>query len=269
MQTKSSRLNLNTFAQTPKISAMLGAAILVGTALTNPTSVSAQDKLSLTGNAAVVSDYRYRGITQTRFDPALQVGADLGLPNGLYAGVWATNIKWIKDAGGKGSSEVDLYGGYKTELSKDLLLDVGVLRYQYPGNSYKQISTLNDNANTTELYGALSFGPATIKYSHATTSLFGYKNSKGSGYLDLMASFDLGGGWTIVPHLGRQTVDGAGNGKYSYTDYSLAVTKDWSGVLLGLSWVGTDVKDKADFMNPVNGKFTGKSGLVLSGKYNF
>ena len=62
-------------------------------------SAQAQDKYSLTGNAAVVSDYRYRGITQTRFGPALQVGADLGLPNGLYAGVWATNIKWIKDAG--------------------------------------------------------------------------------------------------------------------------------------------------------------------------
>ncbi|MFM7659653.1 MAG: TorF family putative porin [Betaproteobacteria bacterium] len=246
--------------------ATISIAILAGVT----DSVQAQDKYALTGNAAVVSDYRYRGITQTRFDPALQAGADLGLPNGLYAGVWATNIKWIKDAGGKGSSEIDLYGGYKTELSKDLLLDVGVLRYQYPGNNYKQIpGTNNDNANTTELYGALSFGPATIKYSHATTSLFGYKNSKGSGYLDLMASFDLGGGWTIVPHLGRQTVDGAGNGKYSYTDYSLAVTKDWSGVLLGLSWVGTDVKDKADFMNPVNGKFTGKSGLVLSGKYNF
>ena len=80
-------------------------------------SVQAQQGLSLTGNAAVVSDYRYRGLSQTRFDPALQLGADLGLPNGLYAGVWATNIKWIKDAGpgGKGSMEIDLYGGYKTE----------------------------------------------------------------------------------------------------------------------------------------------------------
>jgi len=107
--------------------ATISIAILAGVT----DSVQAQDKYALTGNAAVVSDYRYRGITQTRFDPALQVGADLGLPNGLYAGVWATNIKWIKDAGGKGSSEIDLYGGYKTELSKDLLLDVGVLRYQY------------------------------------------------------------------------------------------------------------------------------------------
>ena len=126
-----------------------------------------------------------------------------------------------------------------------------------------------DNANTTEIYGALTYGPVTAKYSHALTSLFGFKDSSGSGYFDLSASFDMGSGWTLVPHLGRQTVDGVGNGKYSYTDYSIGMTKDWSGVLLGLSWVGTDVKDKADFLNPVNGKFAGKSGVVLSAKYNF
>jgi uncharacterized protein (TIGR02001 family) len=265
MQTKSSRLNLNTFAQTPKISAMLGAAILIGAALANPTSVSAQDKLSLTGNAAVVSDYRYRGITQTRFDPALQVGADLGLPNGLYAGVWATNIKWIKAVGGKGSSEVDLYGGYKTELSKDLLLDVGVLRYQYPGNNYKQINILNDNANTTELYGALTYGPVTAKYSHSLTSLFGVKDSSGSSYFDLTATFDLGGGWSVVPHFGRQVV--ANNSSWNYNDLALTVTKDFSGVVFGLSAVTVDAKNEGNYQ--VDNKFTGKSGIVLSGKYNF
>ncbi|NCW25079.1 MAG: hypothetical protein EBV84_06845, partial [Betaproteobacteria bacterium] len=115
-------------------------------------SAQAQDKYSLTGNAAVVSDYRYRGITQTIFKPAVQVGADLGLPNGLYAGIWATNIKWIKDygsidvrdnkgvAGIKGGSEVDIYAGYKTEIVKGVMGDIGVLRYQYPGNSLEKHS---------------------------------------------------------------------------------------------------------------------------------
>ena len=118
MQTKTSRPNLMTFAKHTSLSALFGTAILLGAASAVPSTASAQDKFSLTGNAALVSDYRYRGITQTRFDPAIQVGADLGLPNGLYAGVWATNIKWIKDAapGGKGASEVDLYAGYKACL---------------------------------------------------------------------------------------------------------------------------------------------------------
>jgi len=227
-------------------------------------SVQAQDKYALTGNAAVVSDYRYRGITQTRFGPALQVGADLGLPNGLYAGVWATNIKWIKDAGAKGSSEVDLYGGYKTEIAKDVVADVGLLRYQYLGNTLGNVPGF-DNANTTEIYGALTFGPVTAKYSHALTSLFGFKDSSGSGYFDLSASFDMGSGWTLVPHLGRQRV--ANNSTADYTDYSIAITKDVSGLLLGLSLIGVDAKDEMAYR--ADGKFAGKSAVVLSAKYNF
>ena len=276
MQTKSSRLNLNTFAQTPKISAMLGAAILIGTALTNPTSVNAQDKLSLTGNAAVVSDYRYRGITQTTFKPAVQVGADLALPSGLYLGAWATNIKWIKDYGAidfknngtvgiKGGTEVDIYGGYKAEIAKGITGDIGLLRYQYPGNSLAK-HTGYDNANTTEVYGALSFGPATLKYSRSTTNLFGNINSKGSGYLDLSASFDMGNGWTVSPHVGRQTIANSPAG--NYVDVSLGVTKDFSGLLIGLTYITVDAKDEG-FYQTFDGKFQGKSGLVLSAKYNF
>jgi len=276
MQTKSSRLNLNTFAQTPKISAMLGAAILIGAALANPTSVSAQDKLSLTGNAAVVSDYRYRGITQTTFKPAVQVGADLALPNGLYLGAWATNIKWIKDYGAidfenkgtvgiKGGTEVDIYGGYKAEIAKGLTGDIGLLRYQYPGNSLAK-HTGYDNANTTEVYGALSFGPATLKYSRSTTNLFGNSDSKGSGYFDLSASFDMGNGWTVSPHVGRQTIANSPAG--NYVDVSLGVTKDFSGLLIGLTYITVDAKDES-FYQTFDKKFQGKSGLVLSAKYNF
>jgi len=242
-------------------------------------SAQAQDKYSLTGNAAVVSDYRYRGITQTIFKPAVQVGADLGLPNGLYAGIWATNIKWIKDygsidvrdnkgvAGIKGGSEVDIYAGYKTEIVKGVMGDIGVLRYQYPGNSLEKHSGY-ENANTTEVYGALSFGPATLKYSQSTTNLFGNANSKGSGYLDLSASFDLGNGWTISPHVGRQTVANVTAGAGDYVDVSLGVTKEVSGVLVGLTFITVDAKDES-FYQTFERKFQGKSAVVLSAKYNF
>jgi hypothetical protein len=51
---------------------------------------------------------------------------------GFYVGTWASTIKWIKDAGGDGSVEIDLYGGYKTEIAPGLTVDVGVLQYYYP-----------------------------------------------------------------------------------------------------------------------------------------
>ena len=63
------------------------------------------------------------------------------------------------------------------------------------------------NPNTTELYGALTFGPATLKYSHAVTNLFGFSDSKNSYYLDLSAGFDLGGGLMLTPHIGYQKVN--------------------------------------------------------------
>ena len=87
-------------------------------------------------NIGAVTEYRYRGISQTRFKPALQGGADYAFSSGFYVGTWLSTIKWIKDAGqiaavdvGSANVEWDLYGGYKGEIVKDLAYDVGVLAY--------------------------------------------------------------------------------------------------------------------------------------------
>lgn len=55
-------------------------------------------------NVGVATEYRFRGVSQTRNDPSVQGGADyVNNPTGLYAGIWASSIKWIKDAGGGGN----------------------------------------------------------------------------------------------------------------------------------------------------------------------
>ena len=82
-------------------------------------------------NIGVVSQYRYRGLAQTRGLPALQGGLDYSNANGTYVGVWASTIQWIKDASYgtvnvDGKSEVDIYGGYKFENS-GVAYDLGVL----------------------------------------------------------------------------------------------------------------------------------------------
>lgn len=211
----------------------------------------------LSFNASVTTDYRYRGISQTRLKPALQGGADYASASGFYIGTWASTIKWIKDAGGDSNVELDVYGGYKTEISAGLTLDVGALQYIYSGNK------LNPSANTTELYAALSFGPVTAKYSHSTSNLFGFADSKGSGYLDVSGTFDLGEGFTLTPHVGHQKVRHLGSA--SYTDYSLTVNKDYAGFTFGLAAVGTD---NHSYVGPGN-KNLGKNGLVLSVKKTF
>jgi uncharacterized protein (TIGR02001 family) len=214
----------------------------------------------LSFNASVVSDYRYRGISQTRLKPALQGGFDYAAPSGFYVGAWASTIKWVKDFGGDANIEVDLYGGYKTELSPGLTLDVGLLQYYYPSNK------LNPSADTLEVYGALSIGPVTAKYSHSTSNLFGVPDSKGSSYFDVTANFDLGDGFTLTPHIGHQAVKH--NSTASYTDYSVAVAKDIAGIVVSAAVVGTDA-DKSFYASPANGKFLGKTTLVVGLKKTF
>ncbi len=222
---------------------------------------------TLSFNAGVVTDYRYRGISQSRLKPAAQGGLDFAHKSGFYLGAWASTIKWIEDSGGPdGKVELDLYGGYKGELAKGLAYDVGVLRYEYVGNTLSR-STLASyaNANTTEVYGALTAGVFTAKYSHSLTNLFGNINSKGSQYLDLSATFDLGDGWTLTPHVGRQLVNNSPT--YHYTDYSLTVAKDLGkGLTASLMAVDTNAQ-----VTPYTwgGKYVGKSGVVAGIKYSF
>lgn len=235
--------------------ALVGVLVLS----TLPTLTHAQ----LAFNAGVFSDYRYRGISQTRLKPAVQAGVDY-VAGGLYVGAWASSIKWIKDAGGDANAEIDLYGGYKGDIVKDTLTyDVGVLTYQYPSNK------LATKAETTEIYGALTFGPATLKYSHSVSNLFGFADSKSSGYVDLSATFDVGAGISLVPHVGYQKVANSGN--YSYTDYALTVSKDFSGLVVSAAAIGTDTKKIGGtpaYVSP-QGKDLGKAGLVVGLKYNF
>jgi uncharacterized protein (TIGR02001 family) len=226
-------------------------------------------------NAGVVSDYRYRGISQTRLKPAVQGGLDY-TAGGLYLGAWASSIKWVKDAYGDAQVEVDLYGGYKGELVKDTLsYDVGMLAYLYPTAKTTAWSALYKDPNTTELYGALTYGPATLKVSYALTNLFGNydfgagKDSKGSTYVDLSASFDVGGGVMLAPHVGYQKVVNISGA--SYTDYSVTVSKDFSGLVPSIAIVGTDASKT--FYVPGgaanSSKFLGKTGVVVGLKYNF
>jgi uncharacterized protein (TIGR02001 family) len=220
---------------------------------------TAAPESSLSYNVGVTTDYRYRGISQSRLQPAVQGGLDYADKSGFYVGAWASSIKWIKDAGGNANTEVDLYGGYKGSVG-DVSYDVGFLRYEYPSNK------LAVNANTNEIYGAATMGLATLKYSHALSNLFGFANSKNSYYLDLSGTFDLGNGFSLVPHVGYQSVKN--NGAFSYTDYALTLGKDLgNGLSASAALVGTDA-DKALYVTPA-GKFTGKSGVVVGLKYAF
>jgi uncharacterized protein (TIGR02001 family) len=218
----------------------------------------------LSYNVGLTTDYRYRGISQSRLQPALQGGVDYADKSGFYVGAWASTIQFIKDSGAaKGDVELDLYGGYKGAAGA-VAYDVGFLRYEYVGNKLGEVPNYA-NANTTEVYGAVTVGLVTAKYSHSLTNVFGTPNSKNSYYLDLSAAFDLGNGMTLVPHVGRQMVKNTDAG--TYTDYALTLSKDLgNGLSASVAAVGTDA-DKTFYS--LKDKFNGKSGVVVGLKYAF
>ncbi len=228
---------------------------------------AAEPESTLAFNAGVVSEYRYRGISQSRLNPAVQGGVDYADKSGFYVGAWGSSIQWIKDAGATdGTVELDVYGGYKGAVG-DVAYDVGYLRYEYTSNKLGNVANYG-NANTDEVYGAVTLGAYTAKYSYALSNLFGNLNSKGSGYLDLSATYDLGEGYSLVPHVGHQTVKGAGNGKYSYTDYALTLGKDLgNGFSASAALLGTDAQAGA-YVSPAQ-KDLGKSTVVVGLKYTF
>jgi uncharacterized protein (TIGR02001 family) len=227
--------------------------VLAGIGALPAVAAEEQAEHTVSYNASVVTDYRYRGLSQSRLDPALQGGADYTHnPTGFYAGTWLSSIKWTKNLGGDGNVEWDLYGGKRGELGGAISYDVGGLYYFYPSNG------LHPNANTFELYGQLGYGPVFAKYSHTTTNLFGTPDSKQSGYLDVFANFPVTDGLVLNLHAGRQRV--RNNGSLSYNDYKIGLTKDFGVASVTLAAIKADTRA---YLSP-SGSNLGKTAAVLS-----
>jgi uncharacterized protein (TIGR02001 family) len=208
---------------------------------------------TFTSNVGLFSQYVFRGVSQTNEKPAVQGGFDLGHKSGFYVGTWASNISWIGDSyipppgqpGVSSSLEWDFYGGYKGSLPADFGYDLGVLYYYYPG----KFPSGWTSDNTTELYAALTWQFLSLKYSYsANNQTFGVPDSRGSGYIDLTASYDVIdkvndviGKVTLMGHVGRQVF--RGNGNLSYTDWKVGASTEVYGVTVGIFGTGTNAQD--------------------------
>ena len=102
-----------------------------------------------------VSDYRFRGISQSAGDPALQGSFDIAFDNGWYVGTWASNIDFGDDA----DIEVDWYGGYYWEINDAVGLDVMLTYYTYPGYDW--------NSDYLELVNSLYVGDFMFQYAYS------------------------------------------------------------------------------------------------------
>ncbi|HTN93663.1 MAG TPA: TorF family putative porin [Gallionella sp.] len=251
-------------------SKLLNTMILA--ALAVPGVAMAADAPPVTGNVALVTDYLYRGISQTGGKPAIQGGFDYAHPSGFYIGAWGSNISWLPAS--SASLELDTYLGFKNSFASDFNYDVGFLRYNYPGY-YVPGATKGD---TNEIYGLIGWKWVTLKYSYSLGDTFGIAADKGSSYVDLSASYTLEGSGVILgAHYGKQTfkakdssnlvTSGYASDGADYSDYNVSVAKDFSGFVVGLKYSDTNAKKDGWYtITQADGSTTdtGKSTVVLS-----
>ena len=230
------------------VRSLLAASFLVGTALA-ATPAFAQDEgaespITVSGNVALTTDYRFRGVSLSGGDIAIQGGVDVAHESGFYVGTWASSIQ-----GGTayGEVELDVYGGWTGEVAEGVTIDAGLLYYVYPTTD--DPLNLDPDTDYFEPYAsvATTIGPvgATVGVAYAweQDSLGGNDN------LYLYTDFALGvpgtpltvtahGGYTdgvLAPPFLAGTADDTG------LDWSLGLSANvYGGLSLGVSYVGVE-----------------------------
>ncbi|RLQ20998.1 hypothetical protein DWB85_14855 [Seongchinamella sediminis] len=232
--------------------AAIAASLLAGA---TATSVQAAE---ISANVALVSDYRFRGISQSDEDIALQGGFDLAFENGIYIGTWGSTVDFDSNDGFDGSLELDYYIGWGMDIGENSAIDVGYLYYDYPGDDGAE-------GDYQELYGSFSFHDLTLGMAYSD-DYYGETDTFFYYYADY--SFGLAENLSLDFHVGYNdlTDDGCfldcgddGVAEDSYTDYSVGLTWSVMGVDLGATYVGTNL-DKKD----VFGTDWGEDTVVVS-----
>ena len=227
---------------------MLLAAVAVPQAAYAQDAEEDTDGITITGGATVVSDYRFRGFSQSNEEAAIQGTFTITHESGLYVGTWGSSI------GFNNGTEIDVYGGYSTELTSGLVGDIGATLYLYPGVG---------NTTVIEPYASLTgtVGPASIKGGVAWAP--GGQDSLGDASGVYLYS-DVGVAIPDTPiklkgHLGYAKSDSfLGGLDGEVFDYSVGVDFTWKMLTLGISYVNTDAPKTLGYKEAV-----GADGAVL------
>ncbi len=227
-----------------------GALLLAATATPAfaQDEAEAPDAFTITGSATVVSDYRFRGFTQSNEEAAIQGGFTVAHESGVYVGTWGSSIGFAN------GTEIDVFAGFAKEVASGLTADIGATVYLYPGTA---------NSTIIEPYFALTgtVGPATIKGFVAWAP-------DGQDSLGDAGSFYTSATVTIaIPEtplkvkgsLGHAWSDsflGGYDGDGRVLDYSIGAEASWKALTFGVSYVNTN--ERAPFKETF-----GADGAVL------
>lgn len=236
-------------------------------------SVNAFAGESTSGNATFLSDYLFRGVSQTANEPAVQATLEYDAKNGIYAGIFGSNVSALSF--NNGDMETDLYAGWRGEVHSGWTLDAGLLHYYYA--DAKTNTTERSSYDTTEVYGGITWSWLNVKYSRTLGDYFGVNNdnnlglgvdqggSAGSDYLEVNLTFALNEAVSLIGHAGHQRV--TNYSKLNYTDERIGV--NWlaisaDNVTLSLQYANSDADKDLYSLND-----QGKTKRLATGRFVF
>ena len=218
--------------------AALSATLLASPALAQDEYEEEADAIEISGNVSLVSDYRFRGVSFSDEDIAVQGGIDIAHESGFYVGTWASSLE--EGAGPFGHTELDLYAGFGTDIAEGVSFDIGLLYYAYP-NSTPGVDTeyFEPYASIGTTLGPVEAGVG-VAYAWDQDSL---------GDDNVYFYGDLG---TAIPdtpvslsaHLGYSE-GSLDYGSGGYLDWSLGATASYDILTFGVAYVDTDLPNVA------------------------
>ena len=200
------------------------SALLAGTALADGHLAT----FNVDTELALTNDYRFRGISQTDEEPAVQGGMTLGHTSGAYAGVWASSMQ--------SGAELDYFAGYSLDIAS-VNIDAEYRFYDYTGD-YAIDPDYEEWSLTASAMGA-SVG---VIYSDDYSGT-------GAEYTRYGAAYNLPVGPLMLhAHAGLNDFDQPyfADGEDQYIDYEVAASMTLvDNVSVKVAWVGTDLEKAA------------------------
>ena len=212
------------------LSAACAASLTAGIA-------AAESPWSVAGTFGIVSDYMFRGQSQTNHDAALQASITVSHESGFYAGLWGSNV----DFGNDTDFELDIYGGYAGSFDDNTTFDVGVAYYSYPnapdGTEYdyfELLGTVTYSMDAFSIYGKAAYSP----------EFFG--DTGAAFWLGTGVGYQISDDFKATANIGYQWIeDNAFAGIDDYFHYDLGVTATYGILSIDLRYFGTDVEEIA------------------------
>jgi uncharacterized protein (TIGR02001 family) len=236
--------------------AALTAVMAVSPALAQDAEEPAS-AFTVSGGATLVSDYRFRGISQTDKRFAVQGTFTVAHASGFYGTVWGSSIDDYVYNGS--DQEIDFIAGYRTTTAGGTTFDAGVLYYYYPGSGGIDSDFFEPFVSVAQAFGPVT-AKVTANYAPKQSALSIGNGKEDNLYLGGDLSTALPGTpVTLSAHVGHSFGPSYLTIGDGYTDWSLGAGFTWQKLTFGVAYVDTD----GTFITP-SGRNASKAGVVAS-----